>query len=162
MCGYFKVDIQVKDGGKRRVSQSLLSLLSPCVQIMKYKQETNPDALSHCWDNLSLGCPPGKTLPIRLQPLSLQPLAAKQTRIKRKNCMDIPCLLFRPFENSAVEGRSCPVVALWRVGISRKNPLWIRKNPLWALQLPPIDCSWVVQSQLGAVQDTGQTNAECE
>lgn len=50
------------DGGKRKVSQPLFSLSSACVKIMKYhhKQETNPDALSRCWDNLSLGSPPGK------------------------------------------------------------------------------------------------------
>lgn len=113
------------DGGKRKVSQSLLSLLTPCVQIMKYqhKQETNPGALSHCWDNLSLGCPPWKTLPIKL-PLSPQSLTANQTCLKRKNCMVSPCLLFRPFENSTVEGCSCQAVALLRVRISRKAPLF--------------------------------------
>lgn len=57
----------------------------PCYSLVyQHKQETNPDALSHCWDNLSLGCPPWKTLPVRLQPLSFQSLTAKQTSLERK------------------------------------------------------------------------------
>jgi len=52
--GFCKVEGQTGEGGKRKGSQSLLSLLSCCVQIMKYphKQEPNPDDLSPRWDNL--------------------------------------------------------------------------------------------------------------
>lgn len=153
MCGFVKVERQAGDGGKRKGSQSLLSLLSPCVQVMKYqhKQETNPDALSHCWDNLSLGFPPWETSLIRLQPLSLQSLTAKQTSLKRKNCMDIPCLLFRPFENSAVEGCSCPVVALLRVGISNKTPVFPsgRSSYLQQTALRQYNPSWELDRTLG-------------
>lgn len=42
----------------------------------------------------------------------------------KENCMGIPCLLFRPFDNSVAEGCSCSVVALLRVGISRETPLF--------------------------------------